>query len=78
MNGTIQFDFIATVSAVDFIATGKLRALAVTAPRRVAVLAGVPTVLEQGFPDLVGFVVRAGTPTEIIARLNETIGRALA
>ena len=83
MNGTIQFDFIATVSAVDFIATGKLRALAVTAPKRVAVLADVPTVLEQGFPDLVvedwvGFVVRAGTPREIIARLNETIGRALA
>jgi tripartite-type tricarboxylate transporter receptor subunit TctC len=82
MNGTIQFDFIATVSAVDFIATGKLRALAVTAPKRVAVLENVPTVLEQGFPDLVvedwvGFVVRAGTPNEIIVRLNETIGRAL-
>jgi tripartite-type tricarboxylate transporter receptor subunit TctC len=83
MNGTIQFDFIATVSAVDFVATGKLRALAVTAPKRVAALADVPTVLEQGFPDLivedwVGFVVRAGTSSEIIARLNESIGRALA
>jgi tripartite-type tricarboxylate transporter receptor subunit TctC len=83
MNGTIQFDFIATVSAVDFVATGKLRALAVTAPKRVAVLADVPTVLEQGFPDLivedwVGFVVRTGTSSEIIARLNESIARALA
>jgi tripartite-type tricarboxylate transporter receptor subunit TctC len=83
MNGTIQYDFIATVSAVDFIATGKLRALAVTAPKRVAVLEMVPTVLEQGYPgliaeDWVGFVVRAGTPGEIIARLNESIGRALA
>jgi tripartite-type tricarboxylate transporter receptor subunit TctC len=83
MNGTIHFDFIATVSAVDFIATNKLRALAVTAPKRVAVLENVPTVIEQGFPDLVaedwvGFVVRAGTPDEIIARLNESIGRALA
>ena len=83
MSGTIQFDFIATISAIDFIATNKLRALAVTAPRRVPVLENVPTVLEQGFPDLivedwVGFVVRAGTPNEIIARLNESIGRALA
>jgi tripartite-type tricarboxylate transporter receptor subunit TctC len=83
MNGTIQYDFIATVSAVDFIATDKLRALAVTAPRRVAVLEQVPTVLEQGYPglvaeDWVGFVVRAGTPSEIITRLNESIGRALA
>jgi tripartite-type tricarboxylate transporter receptor subunit TctC len=83
MNGTIQFDFIATVSAVDFIATGKLRALAVTAPKRVGALENVPTVIEQGFPDLiaedwVGLVVRAGTPNEIIVRLNEAIGRALA
>ncbi|SRR6266496_5333998 len=83
MNGTIHYDFIATVSAVDFIATDKLRALAVTAPNRVAVLEKVPTVVEQGFPgliaeDWVGFVVRAGTPSETITRLNEAIGRALA
>jgi tripartite-type tricarboxylate transporter receptor subunit TctC len=83
MSGTVQFDFIATISAVDFIATNKLRALAVTAPRRVPVLENVATVLEQGFPDLivedwVGFVVRAGTPNGIIVRLNESIGRALA
>jgi tripartite-type tricarboxylate transporter receptor subunit TctC len=83
MSGIIQFDFIASVSAVDFIATNKLRALAVTAPKRVPALENVPTVVEQGFPDLiaedwVGFVVRTGTPNEIIARLNESIGRALA
>ena len=83
MSGIIQFDFIATISAIDFIATNKLRALAVTAPRRVPVLENVPTVLEQGFPDLivedwVGFAVRAGTPDAVVAQLNETIGRALA
>jgi tripartite-type tricarboxylate transporter receptor subunit TctC len=55
----------------------------VTAPKRIPVLENVPTVVEQGFPDLivedwVGFVARAGTPNEIIARLNESIGRALA
>jgi tripartite-type tricarboxylate transporter receptor subunit TctC len=82
MSGVIQFDFIASISAVDFIATNKLRALAVTAPRRVPVLENVPTVVEQGFPDLivedwVGFVARTGTPNEIIVRLNESIGRAL-
>ena len=83
MNGTIQFDFIATLSAIDFIATNKLRAIAVTLPKRIAVLENVPSVLEQGFPDLVvedwvGLVVRSGTSKEIIARLYETIGRALA
>ena len=83
MSGRIQFDFIATISAIDFIATNKLRALAVTAPRRIPVLENVPTVLEQGFPDLVvedwvGFVVRAGAPDGVVAQLNESIGRALA
>jgi tripartite-type tricarboxylate transporter receptor subunit TctC len=83
MSGRIQFDFIATISAIDFIATDKLRALAVTAARRVPVLENVPTVLEQSFPDLivedwVGFVVRTGTPNGVIAQLNESIGRALA
>jgi tripartite-type tricarboxylate transporter receptor subunit TctC len=83
VSGRIQFDFIATISAIDFIATNQLRALAVTAPRRVPALENVPTVLEQGFPDLivedwVGFVARTGTPSGVIARLNESIGRALA
>jgi tripartite-type tricarboxylate transporter receptor subunit TctC len=83
MSGVIQFDFIATTSAIDFIATNKLRALAVTAPRRIPVLENVPTFLEQGFPDLVvedwvGFVVRAETPNGVVAQLNESIGRALA
>jgi tripartite-type tricarboxylate transporter receptor subunit TctC len=83
MSGRIQFDFIATVSAIDFIATNKLRALAVTAPTRVPALENVPTVLEQGFPglmaeDWVGFAVRAGTPNGVVVQLNESIARALA
>jgi tripartite-type tricarboxylate transporter receptor subunit TctC len=82
LNGTNQFDFLATVSAADLIATGKLRAIAVTAPKRVAGLKDVPTVVEQGFPDLVvedyvGFAVKSGTSSEIVARLNQTIDRAL-
>jgi tripartite-type tricarboxylate transporter receptor subunit TctC len=83
MSGRIQFDFIATISAIDFIATNKLRALAVTAPTRVPALENVPTVLEQGFPglmaeDWVGFAVRAGTPNGVVVQLNESIARALA
>src|SRR6266852_4389709 len=83
LNGVTQFDFITTVAVVDLIATGKLRALAVTAPKRVAALTDVPTVVEQGFPDLVvedwvGFAVKSGTPNNIVARLNEAMNRALA
>jgi tripartite-type tricarboxylate transporter receptor subunit TctC len=82
LSGTNQFDFLATISAVDFIATGKLRALAVAAPNRIAALKDVPTVIEQGFPDLVvedyvGFSVKSGTSKEIVARLNEAANRAL-
>jgi len=82
LNGTNQFDFLATVSAADLIASGKLKAIAVTAPQRVAGLRDVPTVVEQGFPDLVvedyvGFAAKTGTSREIVVRLNEAIDRAL-
>lgn len=83
MGGITQFDFIAASNAVDLIATGRLRALAVTAPKRVALLKDVPTMVEQGFPDLVvegweGFAVKAGTSNEQIGRLNQAVNAALA
>jgi tripartite-type tricarboxylate transporter receptor subunit TctC len=82
LNGTNQFDFLATVTAAEFVATGKLRAIAVAAPRRVGGLADVPTVVEQGFPELVtedyvGFAVKSGTPENIAIRLNQVLNRAL-
>jgi tripartite-type tricarboxylate transporter receptor subunit TctC len=82
LNGTNHFDFLATITAADFLATGRLRALAVTAPNRVARLKDVPTVVEQGFPDLVvedyvGLAVKSGTSTDTVGRLNEAINRAL-
>jgi tripartite-type tricarboxylate transporter receptor subunit TctC len=82
LNGTNHFDFLASVAAGDFIATGKLRGLAVTAPHRVVGINDVPTVVEQGFANLVledyvGFSVKRGTPNEIAVRLNEAMNRAL-
>ena len=46
-------------------------------------LKDVPTVIEEGFPDLTiqdwfGFVVKSGTPDAIVTRLNEAINKALA
>jgi tripartite-type tricarboxylate transporter receptor subunit TctC len=83
LNGTNQYMFVTTLPVVDLIATGKLRALAVTGPKRVAALQDIPTIIEQGFPDLVvedwiGFAVKAGTPTKVIVELNEAINRTLA
>jgi tripartite-type tricarboxylate transporter receptor subunit TctC len=83
IGGITQFDFLTTSLAVDLIATGKLRALAVTAPKRIAALKDVSTVVEQGFPDLVvedwvGFAVKNGTSNEFVTRLNESVNTALA
>ena len=75
LNGTNHYQFISPLPVVDLIATGKLRALAVTAPTRLPALPDVPTVGEAGFPDLIiqdwfGFLVKSGTPNDIVARLN--------
>jgi tripartite-type tricarboxylate transporter receptor subunit TctC len=83
LSGTVQFDFIATVSAIDFVGSGKLQALAIMGPNRVDALKSVPTIVEQGFPDLVvedwvGFAAKNGTLNEVIDRLNDAINKALA
>jgi tripartite-type tricarboxylate transporter receptor subunit TctC len=83
LNGTNQFQFITTLPVVELIAAGRLRALAVTGPKRIPVLKDVPTLLEQGYPNLViedwtGFAVKDGTPDEIVLRLNAALNKALA
>jgi tripartite-type tricarboxylate transporter receptor subunit TctC len=82
MNGTNQFQFITPLPVLELIAAGKLRALAVTGPDRLAALKGVPTVAEAGFPDLIiqdwfGILVRSGTANDIVTRVNETFNKAL-
>jgi tripartite-type tricarboxylate transporter receptor subunit TctC len=83
INGTNQFQFITPLPVLDLIATGKLRAIAVTGPSRLPALKDVPTVGEAGFPDLIiqdwfGIIVKTGTPNEIIARLNDAMNKTLA
>ena len=82
LNSTNHFMFIATLPVIDLINSGKLKALAVTSPKRIETLKDVPTVIEQDMPSLVvedwlGFAVKTGTPMEILSRLNEAINRAL-
>ena len=83
INGTNQFQFITPLPVLDLIATGKLRAIAVTGPARLPVLKDVPTVGEAGFPDLIiqdwfGMLAKTGTPDDVLARLNDAINKALA
>src|SRR5262245_15355427 len=83
VNGTNHYQFVTPLPVLDLIATDKLRALAVTAPNRMPALKDVPTVVEEGFPDLIiqdwfGFVVKSGAPDAIVTRLNEATNKALA
>lgn len=80
--GINQFDFLASVTAGDLIATGRLRGIAVAAPARIPALPTVPTVVEQGLPNLVvedyvGFAVKSGTPEAVVRRLNEAVSRVM-
>jgi tripartite-type tricarboxylate transporter receptor subunit TctC len=68
--------------AVPQVKGGKLRAIAVTSAQRSPVLPDVPTMSEQGmkdFDDLTwfGFFAPAGTPPDVVNRLNAEIMRAL-
>jgi tripartite-type tricarboxylate transporter receptor subunit TctC len=82
ISGVNTYQFIAMMPVVQHINTGKLRALAVMARKRVAPLKDVPTIVEAGYPQLAsedwgGLLVKAGTPPATIARLNEAINKAL-
>ena len=83
ISGNVQYMFVTTLPVIDLIATGKLRALAVTAPARIAALKDVPSVVEADFPGLVvadwiGFAAKHGTPAEITSQLNKSINKVLA
>ncbi|MGZ5117285.1 MAG: Bug family tripartite tricarboxylate transporter substrate binding protein [Burkholderiales bacterium] len=61
---------------------GKLRALGVTTLARSEIMPDVPTIAESGFPGFdagnwFGVVVRSGTPSSIVDRLNAEIVRVL-
>jgi tripartite-type tricarboxylate transporter receptor subunit TctC len=81
--GRVQYMIMTTVPAIPQINAGKLRPLAVTSPRRIDALKDVPTMEEAGFPGLAirdwqGFVVRKGTPKEIVDRLHAAIVKVMA
>jgi len=78
----IQLYFAASTNTVPQVMAGKVKALAVTTTTRSPVLPDVPTMQEAGVPGFssdfwFGFFVPAGTPPEIIARLNREIVKVL-
>lgn len=77
--GQVQVIFNAAGALLPHVRTGRLRALGVGSPQRVAAIADIPTISESGVPGYqsgswYGFVAPVGTPRGIIASLNrETV-----
>lgn len=83
LGGQVDYYFATPQTVVPFIKAGKLRALAVSSVKRMAVLPDVPTVAESGYQDFDTndwkmLVAPAGTPPAIIARLQSEVAKALA
>jgi tripartite-type tricarboxylate transporter receptor subunit TctC len=74
--------FFADVAVLPHLKAGKLRALAVTSPTRFTLLPDAPTMMEAGVPHYTttnwsALVAPAGTPPEVIARINTAVRAAL-
>jgi len=82
LSGRTQFMSTGVIAALPQIKAGTLRPLALLAARRHPQLPDVPTIVEEGYPDLTvdtwfGLLMPAGTPAAIVERVNGEIMRAL-
>jgi len=76
--GQVQMNVGSAVQNVPQVRAGKLRALGVGGPNRLAALPDVPTFAESGFPGATaanwwGFVAPAGTPAEALKRVGDAV-----
>jgi len=82
VGGHVQMMFATAASVVGLIKDGKVRPLAVTTPKRTAVLPDIPTVAEEGISGFDattwhGLVAPAGTSNEVIGTLHFAVATAL-
>jgi tripartite-type tricarboxylate transporter receptor subunit TctC len=82
LSGQVDVMFDQVASSQQHIVAGKLRALAVTSPKRLAALPDVPTVGELGYPELemsswASVTAAAGTPVDVVDVLSRAILAAL-
>jgi tripartite-type tricarboxylate transporter receptor subunit TctC len=82
VSGETDLMFNNALPALPQVKNGRLRALGVTTPQRSALLPDVPTVVESGLKGFevqqnYGVLAPAGTPREIVGRLNQEIGKAM-
>ena len=81
--GQVDATFTGSPAVLPHIKSGRLRALAVSSTVRLAALPDVPTVAQSGYPGFeadqwYGLVAPAGTPDNVVQRLNLEVNKALA
>ena len=82
MGERISFMLLNPIEVVPHVKSGRLRALAVSSPKRLLMLPDVPTFKEAGIPGFEasvwwGFVAPAKTPKDVVARLESEVLKAL-
>jgi tripartite-type tricarboxylate transporter receptor subunit TctC len=82
LGGEAQLSFLGVVAVVPHVKSGKMRALALTATKRSAVLPDLPTIAEAGVPGYefaswYGVLAPAGTPAPRITKLHDILVRSL-
>jgi tripartite-type tricarboxylate transporter receptor subunit TctC len=82
LGGQVDVMFDNLPNALPHVKAGKMRALAVTTPKRLAAVPDVPTVAEQGYPGFevavwYGLAAPKGTPKPILDKLNAELQKAL-
>lgn len=84
--GQVQMVFTGAPAIIPMVKAGKLRAIAVSSPQRLEALPDVPTIAETALPGLsrfeadqwYGVVAPAGTPPQVIQKLNSVINSSLS
>jgi len=82
ISGVVQLSFTAPAAAINYIKSGRLKAIAISGDKRTPALPQVPTFAEAGLPGFeatiwFGVQARAGTPNEIINRLSSDLARVI-
>ena len=83
VGGQVPMMFIASPPAVGYVNSGKLRGLAVSGVKRLAVLPDIPTIAESGYRGFevnnwYGILAQGETPAAIVSRLNTEVNALLA
>lgn len=82
LSGEIDYAFD-VVTSLEYVRSGKLKALAVTVSKRLDSFPEIPTMIEAGLPGYevatwYGFVVRSGTPPDVVQTINQGFNKAIA